>query len=105
MELPGSPGENMSTETIIGEIKKNHYEYIRFILAEDSERKQYLVIKNFFRNGAGRMIATEKWVSFGPKRLERAIELMKEARARMEYNPPEGSESAAVAAVEDSGEN
>lgn len=95
----------MAKETVIGEIKKNHYEYIRFVLAEDSEKKQYLVIKMFFRNGAGKMIPTERWLSFGPKRLERAIELMKEARGlMMTYDAPEDSVTAVVEGSGDAGE-
>lgn len=96
----------MATETVIGEIKKNHYEYIRFILAEDSEKKQYLVIKMFFRNGAGKMIATDQWISFGTKRLEMAIEIMKEGLHRMNCNEAqEDSLTAAVAAIGDTGDS
>ena len=97
----------MVKETIIGEIKKNHYERLRFTVVEDDViGKRYLDIRIFFRNGRGHLIPTQKGVCLGAKRLQPAMQFMKEALDMLTADDAEDSITEAVAAVEagDSGE-
>lgn len=90
-------------ETLIGEIKKNHYEVLRFTVVEDDVvGKRYLDVRIFFRNGRGHLIPTQKGVCLGAKRIQPAMEYLKQA---FELLTAEDVEDTMAAMVQEGGDS
>ncbi|TAL22512.1 MAG: hypothetical protein EPN94_10990 [Nitrospirae bacterium] len=95
----------MIKETIIGEIKKSHYEVMRFTVVEDDViGKRYLDVRIFFRNGRGHLIPTKKGVCMGVRRIQTAMQFMKQAYDMLTSEDAEDSVTEAVVGAGDAGE-
>lgn len=91
----------MIKETVIGEFKRNHYEVMRFTLVEDEKiGKRYLDVRIFFRNGRGHLIPTQKGITLGAKRIQPAVEYLKQA---FELLTAEDAEDSMAAMVQEGG--